>query len=278
MAHVQSQRLPLVTPAGVWRHEVRAVYAVWLRDLTRFVVERVRFVGALGQPLIYLTIMGSGFGATFRAAAAPQGFSYKAFMFPGILGMTVLFTSLFSAISVIWDREFGFLKEILVAPISRPSIVLGKVLGGATVASLQGTLLLLLAPLVQVHLGLVQVAQLWLLMFLLGVALTSLGLTIASRMDSMEGFQVVMNFLVVPMWLLSGAFFPLRGVPGWMATLMRLDPLTYGVDALRGVVYGQTPLAQLLVAHGFGFDLGVILTLVGVAFTLALVTFKSREG
>lgn len=278
MAHVQSQQLPVTSPAGAWRHEARAVYAVWLRDLTRFVAERVRFVGALGQPLIYLTIMGTGFGATFRAAAVPFGFSYKAFMFPGILGMTVLFTSLFSAISVIWDREFGFLKEILVAPISRASIVLGKVLGGATIASLQGTLLLLLAPLVQVHLTLPQVAQLWLVMFLLGFALTSLGLAIASRMDSMEGFQVVMNFLVVPMWLLSGAFFPLRGVPEWMAGLMRLNPLTYGVDALRGVVYGNTLLAKVLVAHGFGFDVGIILALVPVAFTLALLTFKSREG
>lgn len=273
-----TERVPLVLSAGTWRHELVAVYAVWLRDLTRFVRERVRIVGATAQPLIYLTVMGTGFGATFRASAIPEGFSYIAFMFPGILGMTVLFTSLFSAISVIWDREFGFLKEILVAPISRASIVFGKALGGATVASLQGTVLLLLAPLVGISLGWAQVAQLWLVMFLMAFALTSLGLAIASRMTSMESFQVVMNFLIVPMWLLSGAFFPLRGVPEWMATLMRVDPLTYGVDALRGVVYHGTALARFLVAHPFGFNLGVIVVVAAGSFGLALATFRTREA
>lgn len=264
--------------SGTWRHEFVAVYAVWLRDLTRFASERVRIVGAMAQPLIYLTVMGIGFGATFRAAAIPEGFSYIAFMFPGILGMTVLFTSLFAAISVIWDREFGFLKEILVAPISRASIVFGKALGGATVASLQGTLLLFLAPLVGLHLGWDQVVQLWVVMFLMAFALTSLGLAVASRVTSMEGFQVVMNFLVVPMWLLSGAFFPLRGVPEWMATLMRLDPLTYGVDALRGIVYQGTTLAQVLVAHEYGFNLAIIGALAAAAFAIALATFRTREA
>ncbi len=278
MADTRVQAAPVTLGAGTWRHEVVAVYAVWLRDLTRFVKERVRIVGALAQPLIYLVVMGTGFGATFRASAIPQGFSYKAFMFPGVLGMTVLFTSLFAAISVIWDREFGFLKEILVAPISRASIVLGKVLGGATVASLQGTLLLLLSPLVGIHLGAGQVVQLWIVMFLMAFALTSLGLAIASRMTSMEGFQVVMNFLIVPMWLLSGAFFPLRGVPAWMATLMRFDPLTYGVDALRGVVYRGTALAQFLVAHRFEFNLLIIGAVAAATFSFALATFRTREA
>lgn len=273
----QAAQRPLVLQSGTWRHELVAVYAVWLRDLTRFVRERSRILGTMAQPLIYLIVMGTGFGATFRASAIPGGFSYTAFMFPGILGMTVLFTSLFSAISVIWDREFGFLKEILVAPISRASIVLGKALGGATVASAQGTLLLLLAPLVGISLGPIQIVQLWLVMFLMAFALTSLGLAIASRMTSMESFQVVMNFLIVPMWLLSGAFFPLRGVPDWMAALMRVDPLTYGVDALRSVVYAGTALAQFLVAHPFGVNLGVIGAVAGGAFVLALATFRTRE-
>lgn len=264
--------------SGTWRHELVAVYAVWLRDLIRFVKERTRIVGAMAQPLIYLVVMGTGFGATFRASAIPQGFSYKAFMFPGILGMTVLFTALFSAVSIIWDREFGFLKEILVAPISRASIVFGKALGGATVASLQGALLLLLAPLVDVHLTAGQVLQLWLVMFLMAFALTSIGLVIASRMTSMEGFQVVMNFLIVPMWLLSGAFFPLRGVPDWMAAVMRVDPLTYGVDALRGVVYQGTLLAQFLVAHPYGFNLAIVGAVAIGAFAIALMTFRTREA
>ncbi len=278
MATATSARLPSSGAIGTWRHELRAVYAVWLRDVIRFTAERVRFLGAIGQPLIYLAVMGTGFGATFRSTAVPVGFSYRAFMFPGILGMTVLFTSLFSAISIIWDREFGFLKEILVAPVSRGSIVLGKALGGATIASAQGTLLLVLSPLVGVHLGAAQVVRLWVVMFVMAFALTSLGLTIASRMTSMEGFQVVMNFLIVPMWLLSGAFFPLRGVPGWMAAVMRVDPLTYGVDALRGIVYQGTALASALVAHGFTLDFAVIGALAVVAFTLALVTFRSREA
>lgn len=278
MATATSAHLAPSAAIGTWRHELRAVYAVWLRDVIRFTAERVRFLGAIGQPLIYLAVMGTGFGATFRSTAVPVGFSYPAFMLPGILGMTVLFTSLFSAISIIWDREFGFLKEILVAPVSRGSIVLGKALGGATIASAQGTLLLVLAPLVGVHLGAAQVVRLWVVMFVMAFALTSLGLTIASRMTSMEGFQVVMNFLIVPMWLLSGAFFPLRGVPGWMAAVMRIDPLTYGVDALRGIVYQGTALAPALVAHGFTVDFAVIGALAVVVFALALATFRSRDA
>lgn len=176
-------------------------------------------------------------------------------MYPGVLGMTVLFTAMFSAISIIWDREFGFLREILVAPVSRGSIVIGKVLGGATVATLQGLLLLLLAPLVGVRIGPAQILGLCLVMLLVSAALTSLGLVIASRMATMEGFQVVMNFLVLPLWLLSGAFFPLRGLPLWMAVLTRVDPLTYAVDALRGMVYARSPLAGSLVAHPYGFNL-----------------------
>jgi ABC-2 type transport system permease protein len=265
---------PRVGTAG---RQIGAVYAIWLRELTRFVSEPARLVGALGQPLIYLAVMGTGFGATFRAAAVPSGFSYLTFMFPGILGMTLLFTSLFSAISIIWDREFGFLKEILVAPVARGSIVLGKVAGGATVATIQGVILLLLAPVVGVHPTAVQIAQLCAVMILMAAALTSLGLAIASRMATMEGFQVIMNFLVVPMWLLSGAFFPLRGLPVWMGALVRIDPLTYAVDGLRGVIYAGSPLASTLVLHPFHVDLAVVAGGFAGLFAVALATFRSRE-
>jgi ABC-2 type transport system permease protein len=264
-------------PSTGWHHELRAAYAIWLRELIRFVSERARILGALGQPLIYLAIMGTGFGATFRSAAVPRGFSYLEFMYPGVLGMTVLFTAIFSAISIIWDREFGFLKEILVAPVARGSIVAGKVAGGATVATLQGVVLLILAPLVGVHLGLVQIAGIALVMLLVAASLTSFGLVIASRMQTMEGFQVVMNFLVLPLWLLSGAFFPLRGLPLWMTVLTRIDPLTYAVDALRGMVYAGSPLAQALVAHPYRFNLAVVVLFLAVMLTAAIVTFKSRE-
>ncbi len=258
--------------------ELHAAYAIWLRELVRFLSERSRIIGSFGQPLIYLVVMGTGLGATFRSAAVPGGFSYVAFMYPGILGMIVLFTSLFSAISVIWDREFGFLKEILVAPVSRGSIVLGKVLGGATVATLQGIVLLILAPLVGLPLDLLQTLGVILAMVLVASSLTSLGLAIASQMSSMEGFQVVMNFLVIPMWLLSGAFFPLRGLPAWMAVLTRLDPLTYGVDALRGMVYARSPLRAALVAHSYGLDISVTAAFLVAIFGVAFVTFRGQEN
>jgi ABC-2 type transport system permease protein len=268
--------LPAAVPFR-WRHEVRAAYAIWLRELIRFVSERTRVLGALGQPLIYLVIMGTGFGATFRSAAVPGGFSYLQFMYPGVLGMTVLFTAIFSAISIIWDREFGFLREILVAPVARGSIVAGKVAGGATVATLQGVLLLILAPIVGVHLGPVQVAGIALVMLLVAASLTSFGLVIASRMATMEGFQVVMNFLVLPLWLLSGAFFPLRGLPLWMTVLTRIDPLTYAVDALRGMVYAGSPLAGALVAHPFGLNVTIIVLFLAAMLAAAVGTFRSRE-
>jgi ABC-2 type transport system permease protein len=260
-----------------FRHELRAAYAIWLRELIRFVSERARIIGALGQPLIYLAIMGTGFGATFRSAAVPRGFSYLQFMYPGVIGMTVLFTAVFSAMSIIWDREFGFLKEILVAPVARGTIVIGKVLGGATVATLQGILLLILAPLVGVHLGPVQVLGIVVVLLLGAASLTSLGLIIASRMATMEGFQVVMNFLVLPLWLLSGAFFPLRGLPLWMAALTRIDPLTYAVDALRGMVYAGTPLARVLVVHSYRLNLAIIVLFLAVMLAAAVGTFRSRE-
>jgi ABC-2 type transport system permease protein len=268
---------PGAPPALHLPHEIRAAYAIWLRELTRFVSERARIVGALGQPLIYLAIMGTGFGATFRSAAVPRGFSYLQFMYPGVLGMTVLFTAMFSAISIIWDREFGFLKEILVAPVARASIVAGKVAGGATVATLQGVLLLILAPLVGVHLGAGQVAGIALAMLMVAASLTSLGLVIASRMATMEGFQVVMNFLVLPLWLLSGAFFPLRGLPLWMTVLTRVDPLTYAVDALRGMVYGGSPLARALVVHPYRLNITIIAVFLAVMVAAAIATFRSRE-
>jgi ABC-2 type transport system permease protein len=267
---------PAVELTG-WRHELRAAYAIWLRELIRFASERARIVGALGQPLIYLAIMGTGFGVSFRSAAAPSGFSYLQFMYPGVLGMTVLFTAMFSAISIIWDREFGFLKEILVAPVARVSIVAGKVLGGATVATLQGMLLLVLAPIVGVRLGPAQVLGVVVVLLLVAAALTSLGLVIASRMVTMEGFQVVMNFLVLPLWLLSGAFFPLRGLPAWMAILARLDPLTYAVDALRGMIYGQSALARVLVAHPYRLNVGIIALFLAVMSGAAIVSFRSGE-
>ncbi|SFQ95160.1 ABC transporter permease [Desulfoscipio geothermicus] len=237
---------------------LRGIYIIWLREVIRFFREKTRIVGMLGQPLLYLLIVGNGLAATFKVPDAPPGFSYVQFMYPGILGMAVLFTSIYSAISIVWDREFGFLKEVLVAPVPRWTVAVGKALGGSTVAVMQGTIFILLAPLIGVALSPLMVLKLMGVLLVMAFAITSLGITIASRMETMEGFQMIMNFLIMPLFFLSGAMFPLRGVAPWMETLMRLDPLTYGVDALRNIMYGDTPLRDFLVQFSLGLDLLVV--------------------
>jgi ABC-2 type transport system permease protein len=214
---------------------LRAIYTIWLREFKAFRRDRGRIVAMAGQPLLYLLILGQGIASGLTINQAP-GVGYLQFMFPGILGMSVLFTSMFSAVSIVWDREFGFLKEVLVAPVPRWAVAVGKVLGGATIAVLQSLVLVLLAPLANVYPTPVMALQLLLLCFLLSVAVTSLGTAIAARMRSMQSFQMIMNLLVMPLFFLSGAMFPLASAPPWMQTLMVLDPLTYGVDGLRNIV------------------------------------------
>jgi ABC-2 type transport system permease protein len=215
---------------------LRVTYAIWLREVKLFARERGRIVGMIGQPLMYLLIVGQGIasGLTLNRSDG-AGVGYMLFLYPGILGMSVLFTSIFSAISIIWDREFGFLKEVLVAPAPRWAVAAGKVLGGASVATMQSAILLLLAPLAGVWPTPWMVVRLLLLCFLISCAMTSLGVAIAARMRSMQGFQMIMNFLVMPLYFLSGAMFPVSSAPAWMKGLMTIDPLTYGVDALRNV-------------------------------------------
>jgi len=220
---------------------LRVIYTIWLREFKAFLRERGRIIGMIGQPLLYLLILGQGIASGLTINRAP-GVGYLQFMFPGILGMSVLFTSMFSAISIIWDREFGFLKEVLVAPVPRWAVALGKVLGGATIAVVQSLMLLIVAPLAGIYPSPLMVLQLLLLCFLISVAVTSLGTAIAARMRSMQSFQMIMNFLVMPLYFLSGAMFPLTSAPAWMQTLMVLDPLTYGVDALRNVVLSGVEL------------------------------------
>ncbi len=247
---------------------LKAIYTIWLRDVIRFYRERARIAGLLGQPVMYLLIMGTGLSASFRMDWAPEGFSYLEFMYPGIIGMTVLFTSVFSAISIVWDREFGFLREVLVAPVPRWSVAIGKALGGSTIAMLQASILIMAAPLVGVKLSLLMVLKLLGVLFLIAFSLTSLGIVVASRMQTMEGFQVVMNFLVMPMFFLSGAMFPIRNVPPWMETLMRADPLTYGVDALRHIMYAESPAKEFMVQFPLSTDLAVV-TAVSLVFIIA---------
>lgn len=230
------------------RRAMTGVYMVWLRDLKRFWRDTPRRIGTTVQPIIYLFLLGTGLQAAFKVFGGGNVHFIK-FMFPGILGMTVLFTSVFSAISILWDREFGFLKEILVSPVPRASVAVGKILGGATQAMMQGVILLILFPFLfgfSVE-SLGKIVALIPLALLLAIGMTSIGVAIAANMQSMEGFPVIMNLLLLPMFFLSGAMFPLQGLPGWMTVLTKINPLTYGVDMLRGIalkgvnITGSTP-------------------------------------
>jgi ABC-2 type transport system permease protein len=221
-----------------FERSLTGIYIVWLRDFKRFWRDTPRRLGAFVQPLVYLFLLGTGLQAAFKVFGAGDT-KYVTFMFPGILGMTILFTSVFSAISILWDRQFGFLKEILVSPVPRPSVAIGKVIGGATTAVLQGAVLLVLMFFPNVfgfHWStLWKALALIPLMVLLALAMTSVGVAVGSRMKSFEAFPIIMNFLLLPLFFLSGAMFPLQGLPGWMNFLTKINPLSYGVDMLRGV-------------------------------------------
>jgi len=228
---------------------LRAIYIIWYRDVLRYWRDRTRLVASLAQPLLFLIVFGTGLSSALSgaggglggAAGAAAGLTYTQFIFPGIIGMSVLFSAIFASMSIVWDREFGFLKEVLVAPIDRSAVAIGKSLGGATQAMVQGLILLILAPVIGVKLTLGSVLALIPLVFVLAFALSSMGVA----MKSMQGFQVVVNFLMMPMFFLSGALFPLSGLPTWMTVLTRLDPAAYGMDPLRRVVLGGAGLPSV---------------------------------
>ncbi|MGH7687203.1 MAG: ABC transporter permease [Candidatus Dormibacteria bacterium] len=224
---------------------LRALYIIWYRDVLRYYRDRWRLLASLAQPILFLLVFGTGLSSSLRGATAGAagsifsgGLKYQQFIYPGIIGMAVLFTAIFGAMSIVWDREFGFLKEVLVAPINRSAVAVGKTLGGATQAMLQGLIILVLAPLVGVTLTWQGVLELIPLIFVYSFALSALGVAVAARMRSMQGFQVVMNFLMMPIFFLAGALFPLQGLPVWMTVLTRLDPASYGIDPLRRTVLG----------------------------------------
>ncbi|MBA2449652.1 MAG: ABC transporter permease [Chloroflexi bacterium] len=248
------------------RANLRGVYIIWYRDVLRYWRDRTRIFAALGQPILYLFIFGTGLSSAFsvgRGAGLEAELDYKVFMFPGVLAMTVVFTSVFSAMSIVWDREFGFLREILVAPISRTAVAVGKALGGATVACFQAGIVLLLGPFVGVPITPTLLLQVVPLLFLLAFCLSCIGIAIASRMRTMEGFQVLMNFFLMPMIFLSGAFFPLNGLPLWLEVLTRLDPVAYGVDPIRRAVLLASG-ADPATVRALGLTIGGELVPVGV--------------
>jgi ABC-2 type transport system permease protein len=217
--------------------DLRAMKMVWRRELIRFFRNRIRIFTSLMQPVLFLFVLGSGLGGI--TSGVTGHFNFKTFIFPGVLAMAVLFTATFSAISIVWDREFGFLREMLVAPVRRSALVIGKCLGGATVATGQGIVMLCLAGAVHVPYSPVLILTLVGELMLVALALTSFGVMAASRMQEVESFQVVMQFFVLPMFFLSGAFFPLAAIPTWLKALAVIDPLSYGVDPMRRAAFSR---------------------------------------
>lgn len=266
---------------------LRAIYVIWRRDMIRYWRDRSRLAGSFAGPILFLVVLGTGLGAAFRAAGGSWGaIDYQQFIFPGIIAMAVLFNATFGAMSIIWDREFGFLREILVAPIDRSAVAIGKALGTASQATIQGVVLLVLAPLVGVHLTPLAVVEIVPLVFVLAFAVSGLGIAIACRMESMQGFQFVANFLVQPMFFLSGALFPISGLPGWLTVLTRLDPIAYGVDPLRRIVLTASGTPAPIVSGfsmtlfgrqvGWAVEVGILLAFGIVTTAIAAVSFRRR--
>lgn len=215
---------------------MRAIYILWLRELKRFTRSRAQIVASLGQPLLYLLALGFGLGPVFEQAG--RG-SYLQFVAPGVIGMSVLFSSIFSGIGLLWDRQFGFLKETLVAPVPRLHIMIGKTLGGSTVAVLQGLLVLVICLIAGFRpAGVAALPLAFLFIALICIVFAALGMAIGSTLQNMQGFQLIMNFLVMPIFFLSGALFPLSNLPTALTVITRIDPLTYGIDGLRAALIG----------------------------------------
>jgi ABC-2 type transport system permease protein len=212
-------------------------FTLWWREIVRFYRQTTRVIGVLASPLVFWLVIGSGFGTSFRSGGGPGQQHYLDYFYPGALIMIVLFTSIFTMMSVIEDRKEGFLLSVLVAPVPRSAIVLGKVLGGTTLSTIQGMVFLIFAPFAGVHLDLVQVLLVAVVVFLVSFALTALGFAIAWPMDSSQAFHAIVNLFLIPLWLVSGALFPLSGASKWIQVIMWLNPLTYGVEALRGLLY-----------------------------------------
>lgn len=225
--------------------ELRAIRIVWRRELIRFRSDRLRIITSLVQPLLFLFVLGSGLQSI--AAAGTHGVDLKTFIYPGILCIAVMFTAMFSAASIVWDREFGFLREMMVAPVRRSSIVIGKCLGGATVASFQGVIMIALAGLVHVPYDPLLILGIFGLQLLLAFSITAFGVMVAVRIKQMQSFMGVMQMIVMPMFFISGALFSVAALPAWLTILNRIDPLTYAVDPMRKLVFSHlsiSPAAQ----------------------------------
>jgi ABC-2 type transport system permease protein len=283
-------RAPVVrvsVPERSWRSELRAVKIVWRREIIRYRSDRLRIATSLVQPLLFLFVLGSGLQQLSHAGT--HGVNLKTFIYPGVLAISVLFTAMFSAASIVWDREFGFLREMMVAPVRRSSIVIGKCLGGATVASLQGVIVLCLAGVVHVPYNAVMIIEILALQMLLAFTVTAFGVMLAVRIKQMQSFMGVMQMVVTPMFFISGALFPATGLPGWLTVLNRIDPLTYAVDPIRRIVFSHlsiSPAARHTLDSGVTWgsyrvptlvEAAVIVVLGLVMLTVAIWEFSATE-
>jgi ABC-2 type transport system permease protein len=267
--------------------EARAIRIVWRRELIRFRADRLRMATSLVQPLLFLFVLGSGLQQLSRAGT--HGVSLRTFIYPGILCIAVMFTAMFSAASIVWDREFGFLREMMVAPVRRSSIVIGKCLGGATVAGFQGVIVIALAGLVNVPYDPLLILGIFGLQLLLAFAITAFGVMIAVRIKQMQSFMGVMQMVVMPMFFISGALFPAAGLPGWLTVLNRIDPLTYAVDPMRRLVFDHitiSPAARAALDPGVTWwgwrvpslvEAGVIVALGMLMLGVAIWEFSATE-
>ena len=267
--------------------ELRAIKIVWQRELIRFFSDRLRMVTALVQPFLFLFILGSGLSRLTQSSTG--GLSLRTFLYPGILGMAVMFTAMFSAASIVWDREFGFLREMLVAPVRRSSIVIGKTLGGATVASFQGLIVIAIAGLVGVPYDPVLIITVFGMQLLLAFTLTSFGVMAAARVKQMQSFMALTQMLVLPLYFLSGAMFPASHLPTWLTVLNRIDPLTYAIDPIRKVVFDHLHMAPQVRARldpGITWggwhvpvllEVGVVAVLGVIMLGVAIIEFNHTE-
>ena len=274
-------------PKRSFGSELRAIRIVWKRELIRFVNDPLRIATSLVQPLLFLFVLGSGLQRL--SSAGTHGVSLKTFIYPGILCISVMFIAMFSAASIVWDREFGFLREMMVAPVRRSSIVIGKCLGGATVASAQGVIVVVLAGTVHVPYNAVLIIGVLALQLLLAFTITAFGVMIAIRIKQMQSFMGVMQMIVMPMFFISGALFPAAGLPGWLTVLNRIDPLAYAVDPMRRLVFGHlsiSPAARQALDPGITWwgwhvpallEAGVILLLGLLMLSIAIWEFSRTE-
>jgi ABC-2 type transport system permease protein len=278
----------VAVPQRGLRQDLRAAGIVWRREWIRFRTDRLRAVTALIQPVLFLFVLGTGLGS-LAGHGLPAGISFRTFIYPGVVAMGVLFTAIFSAGSIVWDREFGFLREMLVAPVNRAAIVLGKCLGGATVATFQGIVVLILAGLADVPYNPILILTLIGELLLLSFTLTAFGVMMAARIKQFQAFMALTQMLVMPLFFLSGALYPLSGLPAWLTVLTRIDPLTYIVDPMRRAVFSHlkiSPAALHQLAPGvswggwtvpLGLSLGIVALMGLIMVSIAIAEFNKTE-